>query len=336
MIHKYYFFLKTIALFTVSWYNFIGDNMQNLKIHFLNTIWSDAIVLESNGKYCMVDTGSSFYYPMIEKYLKDLGVEKLDFIILTHFHTDHYGNLKNIINDFKVEKVYLKHYHGLDGTTSSGYASNEEYIENEFKNYNNILEKAKEMNTEIVFVDDLDINVYEVLFENTTLELYDADNRLYKLYSDVDGKFYNQKLFNENFNSMGIFIKEKEKNIFLGGDVTCSSSEIEDVKALSYKMIQKIYEKHNINNIDIYKSCHHGGGGTNTLDLCKLIKAKFAVITNTARWLDTYSTYDNLKNGNSDVLILPTDHQKYIFEIDDEIKCEIIKEESLFLTLNKN
>ena len=74
--------------------------MQNLKIHFLNTIWSDAIVLESNGKYCMVDTGSSFYYPMVEKHLKDLGVEKLEFIILTHFHTDHYGNLKNIINDF--------------------------------------------------------------------------------------------------------------------------------------------------------------------------------------------------------------------------------------------
>ena len=33
-------------------------------------------------------------------------------------------------------------------------------------------------------------------------------------------------------------------------------------------MINRIYEKHNINHIDIYKSCHHGDGGTNTLPLC--------------------------------------------------------------------
>ena len=47
--------------------------------------------------------------------------------------------MKNIINDFKVKKIYLKKYYGLDGTTSSGYDSNEEYIANEFKNYKNIL-----------------------------------------------------------------------------------------------------------------------------------------------------------------------------------------------------
>ena len=179
-------------------------------------------------------------------------------------------------------------------------------------------------------------NVYTITFEGTQLDLYDADNLLYKLYSDPTSEFYNEKKFNENFNSMGVFIKEKGKNIFLGGDITCSITEYEQVRALSYKMIQRIYEKYNIDYIDIYKSCHHGGGGTNTKELCELLKAKYCIITNTARWLDTYSTYDNLKNGNNDVVILPTDHQKYIFEIDDEIKYEVIEEESLFLTLKKN
>lgn len=336
MIHKYYFFLKTIALFTVSWYNFIGDNMQNLKIHFLNTIWSDAIVLESNGKYCMVDTGSSFYYPMVEKHLKDLGVEKLEFIILTHFHTDHYGNLKNIINDFKVEKVYLKHYHGLDGTTSSGYASNEEYIENEFKNFYAILDSAKTRATDIIYMDDFGLDMIDVCFGDVTLEIWDAKNRLYDLYSDPNSNFYQEKRFNENFNSAAVFIKVNGHNVFLGGDMTCSKTDIEEVKGLSIKIVNEIYKLHNINHIDVYKSCHHGGGGTNTAELCDLLKANYCIITNTARWLDTYNTFDNLRIANSNVEILPTDFQKYIFNFNEEITYEVIKEDSLFITLNKN
>ena len=112
--------------------------MKELKIHFLNTIWSDAIILEKNKRFGFVDTGSAFYYPMIEKHLEGYNIKELEFIILTHFHSDHYGNILNIINNYKVKTIYLKHYHGLDGTTSSGYASNEEYIKrlNIIKKYN--------------------------------------------------------------------------------------------------------------------------------------------------------------------------------------------------------
>lgn len=310
--------------------------MEKLKIHFLNTIWSDSILLETNNKFALVDTASPFYYPMVKKHLDDLNIKELEFILLTHFHVDHYGNMKNIINDFKVKKIYLKKYYGLDGTTSSGYDSNEEYIANEFKNYENILEAAKNNNTEIIFFDEYNENMVTIDFMNIPLELYDANNLLYELYSNPESEFYNQKRFNENFNSIGVFIKVNDNNIFLGGDATCSNTDIKEVKELSIKMINRIYDRHNIDHIDIYKSCHHGGGGTNTLSLCKLLKAKYAIITNTARWLDTYDTYKNLTEGNKNVEIMPTDYQKYIFDISESISYEIIKEESLFLTLKKN
>ena len=179
-------------------------------------------------------------------------------------------------------------------------------------------------------------NEFTINFEDSILDIYDYHNRLYELYSNPDGEFYMQKRFNENFNCSGIFIKEKEHNIYLGGDVTCSTSDIKEVNSLSYKMIKKIYQKYSIDHIDLYKSCHHGGGGTNTQLLCDLLKAKYAVITNTARWLDNWDTYKNLQNANQDVIILPTDKQKYIFKIDNEISYQTIDEESLFLTLNKN
>lgn len=310
--------------------------MNGLKIHFLNTIWSDAIILEKNEKFAFVDTGSKFYYPMIEEHLKSRGIKKIEFIILTHFHNDHYGNVASIIRNFKVKKLYLKRYYGLDGTTSSGYSSNEEYIKNEFNNYKDILLASLEKDTEVVFIDEIGSNNIEINFEEITLDLYDVNNRLYELYNNKESEYYQKKQFNENFNCLGVFIKVNDFNIFLGADVTCSQTDIVELKELSIKMIESIYNKYSINHIDLYKSCHHGGGGTNTLKLCELLKAKYVVITNTNRWLDNYDTFDNLKKSNSEVVILQTDYYKYIFTIDDKITYEAIPEESLFITLNKD
>ena len=310
--------------------------MDKLKIHFLNTIWSDAIILENNGHYAFVDTGSKFYFPMIEKHINDFEIKKIDFILLTHFHSDHYGNIINIINNYIVDKIYLKHYYGLDGSTASGYASNEEYINHELEIYNNILKLCEEKNINIIFIDEPNSNIFNIDFEGINLELYDSNNLLYELYTNPSSPAYNEKRFNENFNSIGVFIQVNGYNIFLGGDATCSKSDVEEVKELSIKMINRIYKNHNIDYIDIYKSCHHGGTGTNTKELCALLKSKYAIITNTARWLDTYSTFDNLKAANENVNILVTDHQKYIFEISDKIEYKTITDESLFLILNLN
>ena len=311
--------------------------MKELKIHFLNTIWSDAILLENNNKYAFVDTGSLFYYPMINKHLNDRNITDLEFIILTHFHCDHYGNIINIINDYNVKTLYLKHYYGLDGTTSSGYDSNEEYIENEFKNYYNILDICKQKNVNVIYIDDLNEDMTTIKFDNINIELYDIKNTLYELYSNPSSLYYNQKRLNETFNSIAVFIIINKFNIFLGADMTCSKTDIIPLQNICIKVLNNIYNKHNINSIDIYKSCHHGGGSTNTKEMCELMKAKYCIITNTARWLDTYSTYDNLKLGNKDVNILPTDFQKYIFNINDnEITYDVIKEDSLFITLGKD
>ena len=86
------------------------------KIHYINVsptnLGSDAILLESNGHYAMIDTGEDYDFPddsnarypyregdntdyrnvMIERvmrHLKNVGVETLDFILITHAHSDH-------------------------------------------------------------------------------------------------------------------------------------------------------------------------------------------------------------------------------------------------------
>lgn len=100
------------------------------KIHFLNTGSSDAILLESNGRFAMIDAGEDTdnprdfedleldgYEEKVLAYLKqnasdENGRVHLDFILGTHSHSDHIGGFDTIIADDAVEidKAYLKVY----------------------------------------------------------------------------------------------------------------------------------------------------------------------------------------------------------------------------------
>ena len=107
------------AFLGLSWYgNVQAQESSGNKIHFINVHegGSDAIILESNGHFAMVDTGEDYDFPdgsdsrypwregietsykhvltdRVFRRLKELGVQKLDFILVTHTHSDHIGNV---------------------------------------------------------------------------------------------------------------------------------------------------------------------------------------------------------------------------------------------------
>lgn len=106
------------------------------RIHFINTkanSGSDAILLESNGHYALIDMGEDYDFPdgtdtrypnrwgistnnyqvledRLIRHLDQLGVKKLDFILGTHVHSDHIGGADEILNRYQVDKFYLKKY----------------------------------------------------------------------------------------------------------------------------------------------------------------------------------------------------------------------------------
>jgi len=72
----------------------------------------DAILIENNGKYGLIDTqrGSvSGCYPL-KKYLKDHGITELEFLIITHWHNDHVGclNYKDLSSDINIKNIFYK------------------------------------------------------------------------------------------------------------------------------------------------------------------------------------------------------------------------------------
>jgi beta-lactamase superfamily II metal-dependent hydrolase len=77
------------------------------EVHFLDTGQSDCILIKTDIKNYLIDTGAEYYSDKILKYLNSNGINKIDTLILTHYHDDHYGGLIKIVDSRKVNKVFL-------------------------------------------------------------------------------------------------------------------------------------------------------------------------------------------------------------------------------------
>lgn len=84
-----------------------------LKIHVLNVGQGESILIETPDKHIvLIDTGPELYSYIstrdkIIPYLKRLGYNRIDIIIITHPHSDHAGGLKYLVNNFKVDKILV-------------------------------------------------------------------------------------------------------------------------------------------------------------------------------------------------------------------------------------
>ena len=72
------------------------------KIHFINTGNSDAILIENQGYFAMIDTGDTDDDVKVKSYLQKQGVKRLEYLVLTHYHADHIGGADTLLSDFEV------------------------------------------------------------------------------------------------------------------------------------------------------------------------------------------------------------------------------------------
>ena len=131
------------------------------RIHFITlSTPGDAILLESNGHFGMIDSGedsespdgSDPRYPLrpetyvgegseehVIDYMRRVGVtsENLDFYIGTHPHSDHIGSADEVIREFSPERVYLMEY-------KDEYISDSRYLFDNLFVYDEAVQAAQE------------------------------------------------------------------------------------------------------------------------------------------------------------------------------------------------
>ena len=199
------------------------------KIHYINVsptnLGSDAILLESNGHYAMIDTGEDYDFPddsdprypyhdgtnidyrnvmteRVMRHLKNVGVETLDFILITHAHSDHIGNADELMENFNVNKVYMKRY-------SDSRITDKERLWDSQYNYDKVLAVAGQKGIPVI---------QDISKEEAHFYLGDMDIQLY----NYENKYTNGQLtpvVDDNSNSIISVITVNGKRIFTAGDL---------------------------------------------------------------------------------------------------------------------
>ena len=233
------------------------------RIHFLNTANSDCIILESNGKFALIDSGEGNENPRrktqykgyrdeVISYIKKVasdknGYVKFEFILGTHIHYDHAGNFEAIFQDEKIsaKKAYFKKFNENVATEmETGDWGNKATYERILKTLEkkNIPVISNLPDTEFTFGD------FTLRFLNTITpeELYEKG---------------------ENASSVGVVVKKGERSAFLAADFT-NDSGLEDIYA------------DDIGDINLLKIGHHGYYGSSSKKFLKVVKPEITIVTN--------------------------------------------------------
>ena len=75
-------------------------------VHYIDVGQGDSILIQVNNKNLLIDAGPKSDKKKLLNYLSNLHLEKLDYVIATHPHEDHIGNMSDVIDDYNVLAFY--------------------------------------------------------------------------------------------------------------------------------------------------------------------------------------------------------------------------------------
>ena len=85
-----------------------GDNPDKLlQVHYIDVGQGDATLITYDGHSMLIDGGDNTKGTYIQKYLMDLDINSLDYVIGTHPDADHIGGLDVIIYKFDCEHIIM-------------------------------------------------------------------------------------------------------------------------------------------------------------------------------------------------------------------------------------
>ncbi len=235
------------------------------RIHFLKTGSSDAIILESEGRFAMVDAGEDTNNPRgfpglelpgyeqeVLGYLKqncadENGKVHLDFVLGTHAHSDHIGGFDTILldPDVTVGRAYLKAY------DSSRIHENEVTEWDNQEVYDQMVAALHARNIPLI----QNPEPVTFAFGHFTVTLINAVD------PESDGKV------GENDNSFGVLLEKDGTKIFLAGDM-------DDLSGDETRLAPEI------GKVDLLKVGHHGYGGSSSEGFISTLKPEICVLTN--------------------------------------------------------
>ncbi len=102
--------------------NGVNSAQSEFAVYYLDVGQSDCSIVVSNGEVMVIDTGSYPRYNHIVETLYALNIEKIDYLVITHPHNDHYSGAERILDNFQICNIimpYISFEHNVENETYS-------------------------------------------------------------------------------------------------------------------------------------------------------------------------------------------------------------------------
>lgn len=210
----------------------------NVKMYLYDVSDGLCFLIKEKDKVTLIDTGEvgELNKKGVITHMKNLGIKKIDNIIITHFHSDHAGDFKVIADNFDIGTVYAK----------TPDWSKMPPIEIEWKTkqiYDNVVSALSKKGKQIT----------EVKTENYRINL-SGDSYL-TIFNATNNNYYDY-----NNTSLAVKYVKGDKKVFIAGDIKTKDTE------------QKLLGK--IGKCDFMVIAHHAYAGSNSQAFISEIEPK--------------------------------------------------------------
>ena len=78
-----------------------------VQVHYLDVGQADSILITTPDKTILIDAGNEGCGPGIQQYLESQEVDSIDFLIATHAHADHIGDMDYVVENFSIGQIIM-------------------------------------------------------------------------------------------------------------------------------------------------------------------------------------------------------------------------------------
>lgn len=79
----------------------IPEAAKAFAVHVIDVGQGDSILITAGDKSILIDAGEKEYGSRVVSFIRDKGIERLDYIIATHPHADHIGGMAEVVSELE-------------------------------------------------------------------------------------------------------------------------------------------------------------------------------------------------------------------------------------------
>ncbi len=240
-----------------------------------------ALLISPEGETMLIDTGNPACSYMVVEFLQDLGITRIDYLVLSHPHIDHIGGVPDIVENFEVGVCYR---------------TNVYYTTQTYENCVNALESA---GIETVYLHEGD----SFYFGSVLVEIYNPPEEV--TYPD---DFPNNSTQFLNDTSLLMKLTYGESTFLFGGDLYLAKEK---------ELVEKYGD---LLDVDVAKVNHHGKDTSNCLTWVKTVTPLIAVgmgdenlgaMSIYERYVKYGATYYYTSDYDGKILLIADDQANY-------------------------